>query len=603
MNLIFGTDDWNSFTKAQRLAKEKYNKELELFHISSDKLFIGYIKGNLTSINIDASAFTISLGQAERYHGNLSKEIATNPSHFKGQYITASVKKAEKPELELFSDKNGMRKWFATSYGLNFCSNIKFLSEVTDNLKTNQKFENFFLVHGFFPLGTTVFENIHELSHADISYFDGSWKNKSFPIGTEKETEVIQPKTESEAIELLYEHLMESLKAQFVVGQKCGVLLGGFDSALVASALVELGAEVETYSFAYKEESYNQPYVNELAEYLNINHYWVDITPDTLKQGFNYFTKYFNYPTNWPNYVISTLEACQMMADNNVDVVFSGDGCDTIFMGYPGTFKRAKVIEFFDKVPKSLTKQVIKLAKSKTLDREIGHPYRVAMGVLRGSQRTFEGRNSISFRIFDETSIENLKGKPLTRSEKELIDDTANKIGEEFKGMHPYRMAYSGKGKVSPNKNKMLGSADKTGLLVWSPYMDSKLKHFAANLPETMMRPNETTESKITGKYILQKMSIEKNLLPEEIVYQPKVAAVDAPIDYWNSTKLFYTLYDLWNLLPFKADNLYLRSLVSTTEAEKIFRNKIMTDKVISHGANLLATLGAFAKPGTENED
>ena len=176
------------------------------------------------------------------------------------------------------------------------------------------------------------------------------------------------------------------------------------------------------------------------------------------------------------------------------------------------------------------------------------------------------------------------------------VDDLADKLAAPHSHLPRYRLAYAGKGAISPNKNKMIGSADVSGLTIWSPYMHDSLKGFAASLPESMMRPEDRTDSAVTGKYILQRMAVVKGLLPREIVYQPKVAAVDAPIDDWYASDLLPTLEDHWRNLPFDVDLEYARSLVKPKLSERLFRRYVMIDKVISHAASLLATYGAFAK-------
>jgi hypothetical protein len=90
-------------------------------------------------------------------------------------------------------------------------------------------------------------------------------------------------------------------------------------------------------------------------------------------------------------------------------------------------------------------------------------------------------------------------------------------------------------------------------------------------------------------------MASVKGLLPDEIVYQPKVAAVDAPIDDWYADQLRPTVTELWSHLPFDVNHEYAATLIKPKQSERLFRDYVMIDKVISHAASLLATYGAFA--------
>jgi hypothetical protein len=122
------------------------------------------------------------------------------------------------------------------------------------------------------------------------------------------------------------------------------------------------------------------------------------------------------------------------------------------------------------------------------------------------------------------------------------------------------------------------------------------LKDFASSLPEDLFRPDEKTKSKITGKYLLMKMAEENKLLPDEVIYQPKVAGVDGPIDEWYAGPLNSKILGMLKNLPFESDQNYLKQLSLLKTSEGLFKEKIMTDKVISHALSLLITYASFSK-------
>ncbi len=97
----------------------------------------------------------------------------------------------------------------------------------------------------------------------------------------------------------------------------------------------------------------------------------------------------------------------------------------------------------------------------------------------------------------------------------------------------PIVLAYLGKGAISPNKVKIAGSSDSSGVAIHAPYMHAGMANFARSIPDNLCRPDEESKSRVTGKYILMKMAEKKGLLPYDCIYQKKLAAGDAPIDDW----------------------------------------------------------------------
>jgi hypothetical protein len=173
-------------------------------------------------------------------------------------------------------------------------------------------------------------------------------------------------------------------------------------------------------------------------------------------------------------------------------------------------------------------------------------------------------------------------------------EQIAHELAQPFANLPALRLAYLGKAAVSPNRNKMVGSSDATGIAILSPYMHPGMKELALGLPEDLCRPSETTASKVTGKYILMRMAETQGLLPKEVIYQPKMAAVDGPIDDWYAGPLRTTIGELLDGLPFAPNLDYVRALLRPKLAETMFRRYFMTDKVISHAVSLLATYSRF---------
>ena len=536
----------------------------------------------------------------------LGRYLATGKESFsnlQGQFALAVVDRRERRTL-LVTDAGGGRSWFVFEEGgmLAFSSNLFSLARsLGRQLRVDRALEDFFLVHGFYPFGRTPFAGIRALPAGSLlEWREGRSRIEGSGASTDPwsgEPEPSAPlRSEGEVIDGLHAAMLrattEILPAR---PQRVGVLLGGFDSALVAAYVKRLGFDVETYSFHYADPSFNQPHTDTLAKHLGIRHHWVEIDRSLVERGIREFATYFNQPTNWPNYVIQTAHAAAAMRAAGIRHCYSGDGCDSIFLGYPGTYRRARLFHAVPQLPAWAAKLLLGAAARPSLERAIGHPYRVGLSLLRGLGRAMPARGYLSFRILDEVSLRQLRRDAPPVAEKGL-DELAAQLSAPHAGLPPLRLAYLGKAAVSPNRNKMVGSSDASGITILAPYLHAGLKSFATRLPEDLMRPRGRSDASAEGKYILMRMAIDKGLLPPAIVTQRKMAAVDAPIDAWYAGPLRDTLLAQMRDLPFDYDEGYVNRLLDLKAGESLFKRHVMVDKVISHAASLLATYAAFTR-------
>lgn len=538
----------------------------------------------------------------ERYHqrGNAFLDDVV------GQYCVAVLDPAGRRVL-LACDPLQQRTlyYFLRDGRLVFSSNLRSLAVTLGTcLETDRSLEDFFLTYGFYPWGRTCFKDVQSLAKGTIlEWNDGKTTTRQIAFadpwkGTFDASRLDLTRRE-QVVEALYEGFLRALREQLSDDERVGVLLGGFDSALVAAALHRLGKKVVTFSFHYGEAQYNQPHVDTLQRLLGHEHHWVELTQDGLEQGLRDFASYFNQPTNWPNYVIQTADICQYARQQGIRVCYSGDGCDAIFMGYPGTFQRARAFQSLPTLPQGMGNALARLAARPRLERRLGHPYRVALSLLRALGRGMPARGYLSFRVMDEVSIAQLRNGESVPQEK-AAEQVMRELAEPHAALPALRLAYLGKSAVSPNRNKILGSSDRSGVAILSPYMHPGMKQLSLSLPEALCRPDEKTPSRVSGKYILMQMAEVKGLLPKEIIHQPKMAAVDGPIDAWYAGSLRRVLLDLMDGLPFDYSRSYAESLLNEKLAEKMYKKYIMTDKVISHAASLVTTYAAFTRLAKE---
>jgi len=518
-----------------------------------------------------------------------------------GQYAVAVIDRSRR-RLLLAADPAGGRSWFIhqAEGRVAFASHLLTLARgLGPDLRIDRGLEDFFLIHGFYPHGRTPYAGVESVPPGRLlDWRDGEFHTREIPPPdpwrAAAEAEFDPAGSELEEVERLYDAMVRATREQLPAQpQKVAVLLGGFDSALVAAIIHRLGYEVETFSFHYQEQAYNQPHTDTLAAHLGIKHHWIEIDRDCLEDGLRTFPETFSQPTNWPNYTIQTARLCDEIRRRGIHHCYSGDGCDAVFMGYPGTYRRARVFGALPTLPRPVMKILLALAARPLLERIFGHPYRVALNILRGFGRRMPARGYLSFRIMDEVSLRQLRAEPPPPPERPL-DDLVEELSRPHAGLSVLRLAFLGKAAVSPNRNKLIGSSDRAGVTILAPYMQTGLKHLALSLPDELLRPEEKTRSQVTGKYILMKMAKQKGLLPPEIIYQDKVAAVDAPVDDWYAGPMRSFLLDLFDGLPFRHDRAYVDRLIDRKWAEDLFKEYVMSDRVISHAVSLLATYAAF---------
>ncbi|MEO1086261.1 MAG: asparagine synthase C-terminal domain-containing protein [Acidobacteriota bacterium] len=397
-------------------------------------------------------------------------------------------------------------------------------------------------------------------------------------------------------VDLLYEAFMNALEDQVSSEPRAAVLLGGFDSSLVAAGLARLGKKVETFSYKYEDARYNQPHTDTLSNFLDIRHHDVVIDAQTIADGLLNYPSRFNFPTNWPNYVIQTLKVAERIRDEGLRYCYTGDGCDGIFMGYPLTFKRSRLIGLLGRSPELAKKLMLGAVSWPVLDRWLGRPYTVLMGVLRAACRPHPERHVVTLQAFDHGVLRRLRlDAPPQEAE---LEETLRQLAAPLAELGPEQLAYKGKNMVSPGNNKMVAVTESAGLVLTSPYMHASMAEFASQMPTRFLRPAGSDTN--IGKYILSRMAEKKGLLPREIIYQNKVGATDAPLETWYPGPLQPVLRQLVEALPFETSAPYIDAFFRPRSAEKAYGRLLgrQTNNItyLQHGISLLATYGSFSR-------
>lgn len=518
---------------------------------------------------------------------------AMTATRFAGSFLAAV--RDRNGQFHVFGDIAGNRPCYIAKFSgdLAFASQPLLCARLLDAPAVDRELEEFLLIHGFYPDGRTAYRDVRLLRAGwMLTRGNGTLTETAIPAPSASSA-VDLPESDNALYDRLYDVLLACTGQQLAAGDDAGVLLGGFDSALIAALLHRLGKRVRTYSFRYADAQYNQPHTDTLAKFLGIEHVWVDITPEVIGAGLNHYAERYPQPSNWLNYLIQTTYVCERMRRDGIRYAWSGDGCDAVFLGYPGTYRRTRRFAKLPRLPHALIATLVALLGRPLLDRTLGHPYRVAMGLLRALARPLPDRAFLTFHVMDEVTVQALRRGDAPPAD-ETIENLVHRLAQPYAGLSLERLGYAAKSLVSPNRAKLLACTDAAGVVVHAPYLHPALRAFAARIPDRLLREQSHDRLEDPGKICLMRMAERQHLLPKEIILQPKLAAIDSPIDDWFAHDLRPALDRALAGLPFSPDPRHLEALRERTSAEHFYKRHIGSTRVISDAISLLATYGAI---------
>lgn len=482
--------------------------------------------------------------------------------------------------------------------GFAYATKLGAMPLICPDLTLDRGLEDFLLGYQFLPGGRTVYAGVEALEKGTLlDWRSGSLTEHRIEPPSFAELPDLAEATLDEVVGVLHEEFMQALEAVAPRASRVAVMLGGFDSALVASGLRRLGKEVDTFSFAFEADIHNQPHTDTLERFAGTRHHWVLITADTIANGLAGYERMFNLTAVQPHYPIESVEVARRIREAGLLHAVTGDGCDGLFLGYPTIHRRARLVDRLTKMPRAIRGMLRALAGSRWLEYRLGHPYRVARNLLDVLGRDPLTRGHFGSRAIDGRSLV-LAGRPGIAQERD-VEDVLRELAAQTTGMSALRRAFHSKALSGSNKNKMEGCIDGTGVAVTSPFMHPRFAQVAARLPDELSRREGTDRG--LGKYALTRMTEQFKLLPPEIIYQPKRSPAEAPVDGWYAGDLRPRVEELLGHLPFEIDQGYVDALLAPKLAERLYRRKVSLDTVATHALMALATYAAFARPLTKD--
>lgn len=458
-------------------------------------------------------------------------------------------------------------------------------------LSLDRSYEDFLLGFGFLPDGRTVYNDIRIMTAGVRTVPDGPAESIAAPVGAGPDIDLTDAAAVSRA---LHDAFFTALEEQAGDRRRHAVLLGGFDSALVAAGLRRLGHDVDCYTFGFGAPEYEQRNVALVTNTIGAAHTWVQFTPEIIGGLLEQFDDVFNQPGPQPHYQLHTLHASRVIAGDGHTHLFSGDGCDAAFLGYPMVNQRARAVARLGSLPAPVLRATTQLLGRPFVERHLGHVARLGRSLLGNQALPEPARGHLPTRYLDDIALARLRlGSPPAQAE--TVDATRLRLAEAVRGLDSTRRAFHGNGLTGQSKAKVEGAVASTGVAQFSPFLHPAVKGLANSLPLEALRP-EGTRAGSAGKAVLVGMAREYQLLPEAVIAMPKQSPVDAPIDKWYAGPLRSLVDELLGGLPFAVNRAYIDELLAPKWAEEVFRRRVSLGHHASQAIGLLCAYATFTR-------
>lgn len=471
-------------------------------------------------------------------------------------------------------------------------SSLHALRRVVPGLAIDRAYEDFLLGFGFLPEPHSMYRGVAVMKAGTRTVATTTANVTAIPYAANASS------SRDEIIDSLHEALIGTIADQAGNHRRHAVLLGGFDSALVAAVLVDLGHEVETYTFRFADSTYVQRNVDTLTSHLGIRHNWVDFDSSVIAANLRGFAGTFTQPGAQPHYQIHTLHAARQIAADGHTHIFTGDGCDAIFLGYPTVSRRAAIAAATKRMPSVLTRLAAGTLSTGVVERRLGHVARMARGTLRNRLLDETVGAHLPTQVFDAAALGRLRTSA-SPAQAETVLAIRTRLAAGLEHLNRTQLAFNGNGLNGQSKVKVDGAVAATGVAQASPFMHARLRTFVSGIPFEYLR-SEGSSASSAGKEILVDMVRRHGLLPDIIIDQPKQSPSDSPVDGWYMNELRNEILDQLGDLPFAWNKRYVEGLLAPKAAEAWYRNKVSLSHHTMQVIGLLSSYASFNRnPGT----
>jgi asparagine synthetase B (glutamine-hydrolysing) len=459
------------------------------------------------------------------------------------------------------------------------------------DLALERGYEDFLLGFGFLPDSLTAYSGVRALGAGEVRVLPDGDRGRvtAAPVAIDFDT------SDREIVgKALHDAFLAALESQAGDRRRHAVLLGGFDSALVAAGLRRLGHDVDCYTFGFGDDTYEQRDAAATAAAVGARHAWVQFTPEIVGGLLARFDELVNQPGAQPHYQLHTVHASTVIAKDGHTNIFNGDGCDAAFLGYPTVNQRASLVARFGSVPAPVRHGALRVLGYRPVEKHLGHIARVGRSFLGNYDLPEYAQGHLPTRYLDDLALERLRrsGAPAAR---ESVAETRARLAEPVRELDRTRLAFHGNALTGQSKAKVEGAVAVSGLPQFSPFLDPQVKALGAALPTELLRP-AGSNARAAGKAVLVDMVREHALLPESVIALPKQSPSDSPIDGWYAGPLRPIVYELLDGLPFAYDRAYVDEILAPKWVEQQFRERVSISHHAFQAIGLLCSYGAFTR-------
>lgn len=460
---------------------------------------------------------------------------------------------------------------------------------------TDRGYEDFLLAYGFLPEGRTTYAGIRALAPGTVTLYPGGDTRPiaADPVDVRGDAVADTARALDPSAHLLT-LLMDAVERQAGSAREHAVLLGGFDSALVVALLRRLGHRVHAFTFGFGDPAFDQANIDLVVETQGCEHTWIPIAPAVIGSGLQEFASVYSQPVSQPHYLLHTLEASRVVRAHGFDRVFTGDGCDAAFLGFPTVNRRARSVALGARLPPAIARMLLRASEPRVLERHLGQGWRLGRGMLEALTEQPPVRGHLPFAVLGELSRSRLRvdGPP---QQAEPILAIRLRLAEGTQHLDPTRRAFHGHALTGQSAAKVDGAVAVTGVAQCSPYLDPGVREFARALPTELLRPDGSGVAAL-GKDLLMRTVLDHELLPRAVVLQPKQSPSTSPVDRWYSGPLRPLVLECLEGLPFEWDRRYVEDLLRPKRAEDLYRRRISLDQYAFRAIGLLLTYASFAR-------
>ena len=448
--------------------------------------------------------------------------------HLRGMFAFA-LWDCNKKKLFVARDRFGKKPLYYAQVGGVFI----FASELKSILQyeyfpreVNESVLGYFFTYLYVPSPQTIFSTAKKLPPGHyLTYEKGEIRVKEY-----WDFELL-PKSDvsfDQAVDLVYEKLLESVKIRLRSDVPLGAFLsGGIDSSVVVSLMKKVGVtEAKTFSIGFHESYYNETAdAREVADYVGTDHTerWVepDIIP-LLPKLVWHFDEPFGDSSMIPTYMVA------QETRKDVTVALTGDGGDEVFVGYPWLVDPS-VYSFYNKVPRPVRRAGLKVLGKVPIQTRLTRMARRASTMDYGDQDEKERymlrashihRDELT-RLYSEESRTAMRGfKPMEYFDRYFERTTQYEFldAADYVTVKTYLPE-----DILTKVDRMTMAVSLEGRC---PLLDHELAELVAHLPVTTKNPNKVL------KGLLKAVASKYRLVPRRTLNKPK-HGFGTPIDYW----------------------------------------------------------------------